>query len=443
MERWNQRIQAWLWQRDLPSGTPQRALLTVSRFVYALARELSSGELSLRAMSLVYTTMLAVVPLLALSFSILKGLGFHRQMEPLLLSVLAPLGPRSEELTAAVIGFVDNVQGSALAGVSLMLLILTTLSMAHKVENSFNFVWRVDRPRSFGRRFSEYLSVMLVGPALMSIAMGTLATIVNTAVVNRLREIEPLGSLIVGVTQLTPYVLVIGVFSFLYSFVPNTKVRIRTALLGGVLAGIVWVACGELFAQFVAGTNRTAVIYSGFAIVIFGMLWLYVSWLILLLGAQFTFFYQNPDYLRLENRTPDVSNEVTERLAISVMLLVGQDTGEPTDGWGISGLAARIGVPRHLLEPIVGALQEARLLVETTDERLVPARDLRKISVAEILGSVRAAAADGQSTEPDQWNPTVHAVARQVNTAVVEAVGSRSLADLVDEDAAYEQPQSS
>ena len=443
MERWNQRIQAWLWQRDLPSGTPQRALLTVSRFVYALARELSSGELSLRAMSLVYTTMLAVVPLLALSFSILKGLGFHRQMEPLLLSVLAPLGPRSEELTAAVIGFVDNVQGSALAGVSLMLLILTTLSMAHKVENSFNFVWRVDRPRSFGRRFSEYLSVMLVGPALMSIAMGTLATIVNTAVVDRLREIEPLGSLIVGVTQLTPYVLVIGVFSFLYSFVPNTKVRIRTALLGGVLAGIVWVGCGELFAQFVAGTNRTAVIYSGFAIVIFGMLWLYVSWLILLLGAQFTFFYQNPDYLRLENRTPDVSNEVTERLAISVMLLVGQDTDEPTDGWGISGLAARIGVPRHLLEPIVGALQEARLLVETTDERLVPARDLRKISVAEILGSVRAAAADGQSTEPDQWNPTVHAVARQVNTAVVEAVGSRSLADLVDEDAAYEQPQSS
>jgi membrane protein len=443
MERWNRRIQAWLWDGDPPSGTPQRALLTVSRFAYALARELSSGELSLRAMSLVYTTILAVVPLLALSFSILKGFGFHRQMEPLILSVLAPLGPRSEELTATVIGFVDNVQGSALAGVSLILLILAALSMAHKVENSFNFVWRVDRPRSFGRRFSEYLSVMLVGPALMSVAMGLLATIANTAVINRLRETEPLGSLVVGITQVTPYVLVIGVFSFLYSFVPNATVRIRTALLGGVFAGIVWVGCGELFTQFVAGTDRTEVIYSGFAIMIFGMLWLYLSWLILLVGAQFTFFYQNPDYLRLEKRTPNVSNEVTERLAISVMLLVGQDTGEPTDGWGISGLAARIGVPRHLLESVVAALREAQLLVETTEERLIPARDLRKISVAEILASVRTSTADERATEPGQWNATVQAVARQVDAAIYAAVDSRSLADLVDEDAAYAQPQTS
>ena len=443
MERWNRRIQAWLWDGDLPSGTPQRALLTVSRFIYALGRELSSGELSLRAMSLVYTTMLAVVPLLALSFSILKGLGFHRQMEPLLLSVLAPLGPRSEELTATIIGFVDNVQGSALAGVSLVLLILAALSMAQKVENSFNFVWRVDRPRSFGRRFSEYLSVMLVGPALMSVAMGLLATIANTTVINRLRATEPLGSLVVGVTQLTPYVLVIGVFTFLYTFVPNATVRIRTALLGGVLAGIVWVGCGELFAQFVAGTDRTEVIYSGFAIMIFGMLWLYFSWLILLVGAQFTFFHQNPDYLRLERRTPNVSNEVTERLAISVMLLVGQDTGEPTDGWGISGLAARIGVPRHLLESVVGALRETQLLVETTEERLIPARDLRRISVAEILASVRTSAADERSTEPGQWNATVQAVARQVDAAIHEAVDSRSLADLVDEDAASVQTQTS
>lgn len=443
MERWTQRIQVWLWHRDVPSGTAQRILLTVSRFVYALGRELSSGELSLRAMSLVYTTMLAVVPLLALSFSILKGLGFHREMEPLLLRVLAPLGPRSEELTATIIGFVDNVQGSALAGVSLTLLILTALSMAQKVENSFNFVWRVDRPRSFGRRFSEYLSVMLVGPALISVAMGMMATIANNAVINRLREIEPLGSLIVGITQLTPYVLVIGAFSFLYAFVPNAAVRIRTALLGGVLAGVIWVGCGGLFAQFVAGTDRTAVIYSGFAIVIFAMLWLYFSWLILLLGAQFTFFYQNPDYLRLDKRTPSVSNEVTERLAISVMLLVSQDTGKPTDGWGILGLAARIGVPRHLLETVVEALRAARLLVETTEERLIPARDLRKISVAEILGSVRATAADGGTAAPEQWNPTVQAVAQQVDAAVYEAVVSRSLADLVDEDAARAQPESS
>ena len=440
MERLNRCIQDWLWHRDLPSGALYRSLLTVLRFAYALTRELSSGELNLRAMSLVYTTMLAIVPLLALSFSILKGLGFHRQMEPLLRSFLAPLGPRSEELTATIIGFVDNVQGPALAGVGLTLLILTALSMAQKVERSFNFVWRVDRPRNFGRRFSEYLSVMLVGPVLMSVAMGTLATIENAAFISRLREMEPLGSLVVSGAQLAPYVLVISVFSFLYIFVPNATVRIRTALAGGVLAGTVWVGCGELFAQFVAGTDRTTVIYSGFAIVIFGMLWLYFSWLILLLGAQFTFYYQNPNNLRLERHTRTVSNEMRERLAISVMLLVSQDTDEATDGWRMSDLATNIDVPRNLLEPVVGALREARLLVETTEERLIPARDLRKISVTEILASVRVSTADRITAVPGQWNPTVQAVAQQIDTAIVKAVKARSLADLVDEDRAQQQP---
>jgi DNA-binding IscR family transcriptional regulator len=124
------------------------------------------------------------------------------------------------------------------------------------------------------------------------------------------------------------------------------------------------------------------------------------------------------------------------------MLLVGQRKEEPTDGWGTLGLAARIGVPRHLLEPVIGALREAGLLVETTEEELIPARDLRKIGVGEILASVRTSAGDVQSTAPAQWNATVQAVAEHVDTAVNEAVDSRSLADLVDEDAAQTQAKS-
>ena len=179
MDSLKRRISVWLWDRDAPTDVLGRVLLIGARYIYAMLRELSTGELNMRAMGLVYTTMLALVPLLALSFSVLKGFGYHERMEPLLLAFLAPLGPRSEELTATIIGFVDNVQGSALAGVSLALLLVTALSMAQKVENSFNFVWRVDRPRSFGRRFSEYLSVLLVGPLLMTISMGMLSTIQN------------------------------------------------------------------------------------------------------------------------------------------------------------------------------------------------------------------------------------------------------------------------
>ncbi|HEY5624089.1 MAG TPA: YihY/virulence factor BrkB family protein [Gammaproteobacteria bacterium] len=436
MERFSRSIEEWLWPAELPEALPKRALITIARYSVALTREFASGELTLRAMSLVYTTMLSIVPLLALSFSILKGLDFHHEMEPILQNLLQPLGPRSQELTDTIISFVDNVEGSALAGISLIFLLYTLMSMAQKVENSFNYVWRVDRPRSLGRRFSEYLSVMLIGPVLMSVSMTIVASVENAAFLERLQRLEPIGSLVVGAIQLAPYLIVVGGFSFLYAFVPNVRVRARSALLGGLFAGFFWVFSGAAFAQFVASTNTAIVIYSGFAIVIFGMIWLYVSWLVLLLGAQFAFFHQNPEYLRVRRRTPELSNEVTERLAMSVMLIVGRTDDDAPDGWSLLGLAHLIGVPRHVLAPTVNALRRAQLLVETTDGQLLPARDLRKIAVAEILAAVRTPTGEADGDRPRTWNTTVQTVAERVDDAVAAAVDSRTLADLVDDDAA-------
>jgi membrane protein len=233
-----------------------------------------------------------------------------------------------------------------------------------------------------------------------------------------------------------PYVLVGGVFSFLYAFVPNTNVRVRSALAGGLLAGVSWAAIGKLFAQFVAGATRTDAIYSGFAIVIVAMLWLYVSWLILLLGAQFTFYHQNPDYLGLGRRVSAASNELRERLALSVMLLVATDFDQPGHGWREPSLAAKIGVPRHQLEPIVGALRDADLLAETTEQRLIPGRDLRRIRLAEVLDAVRGSLTEPLSAPPVAWNATVDALSLRINDAIQGALAEQSLADLVAADQA-------
>jgi membrane protein len=441
MEQLTQRIDAWLWPETLPAAAIERMPRIVGRYAFALIRELSSGELKLRAMSLVYTTMLAIVPLLALTFSVLKGFGFHRRMEPLLLSFLMPLGPRAEELTANIIGFVDNISGSTLAGVGLGLLLYSALSMAQKFEDSFNFVWRVDRPRSFGRRFSEYLSVLLVGPMIMMIAMGMTATVASTALVERLQGVQPLGSLIVMLTQSMPYLLVIGAFTFLYAFIPNTSVRIRSALLGGLIAGGSWAVIGKLFAQFVAGAGRTEAIYAGFAIVIVAMLWLYVSWLVLLLGAQFTFYHQNPEHLRFGRRTPTVSNQLRERLAMSIMLLVATDFDRPGHGWRVPSLAAKIGVQRHYIQPIVDALMDAELLTETTELRLVPSRALRRIDLTEILDTVRGSRADARGAPTVSWGTTIDSLCRDIDTSIANTLAEKSLADLVSEDEAREHAQ--
>ncbi len=414
--------------------------LRMARYSFALLRDYLHDELSLRAMSLVYTTMLTIVPLLAFAFAVLKGLGFHRELEPLLENFMAPLGPRGAEITTRIVEFVDNVSGSALASVSVIVLLLSALSLAEKVEGSFNFVWRVDRPRSLVRRFSEYLSVIFVGPLLMSVAMGLLATLASATATGWIRSIEPLGTWIARLSSLTPYVMVIAGFTFLYVFVPNTRVRLKPALIGGVFGGVLWAGSGSLFTTFVVSISRTEAIYSGFAIVIVAMLWLHVSWVVLLLGAQLSFYVQNPDYLRLGERAESLANALRERLALSAMLLVGRDFATPGHGWRIESLAARIRVPRHLLAPVVGSLMDAGLLTRTNEQRLIPARDPRSIPVKAILDAVRRAESDSQSAT-DDWNPTVASLADDIERAIRDAVGPQSLADLVDADVRREKAE--
>jgi membrane protein len=426
-------IERLLWGRH-PHGFEQPPRwLSVARYAYALLRDLLTGDLSLRAMSLVYTTMLAIVPLLAFSFSLLKGLGFHRELEPLLLSFLEPIGPRAVEVSSSIIGFVDNVSGSALASVSVALLLFSALTMAQKVEGSFNFVWRVDRPRSFARRFSEYLSVMLVGPLLMSVALGFTATLASTTIMGRLQQTQ-LGSWVASLSGFLPYLLVTAAFSFLYVFVPNTRVRVRPAVLGGIFAGVLWAGSGSLFTGFVVSASRYDAIYSGFAIVIVAMIWMYLSWLILLLGAQLAFYLQNPDYLRLGQRTESMSNGLRERLSLSTMLLVGRDFEQPGHGWRVESLAARIRVPRHLLEPVVAALMNSDLLTQTKEQRLLPARDPRRISVIEILDAVRNTERDTVGAPSSDWNATILSLTDSVEQAIHAAVAGKSLADIVDTD---------
>jgi membrane protein len=427
-------IERRLWPRGYRSAAEPPVWLVVARFTYALARDFLHGDLTLRAMSLVYTTMLAAVPLLAFAFAVLKGLGVHRDLEPLLQGFLAPLGTRAGELSDQIIGFVDNVSGSLLGTIGIALLLFSLLTMAQKVESSFNFVWRVDRPRSFARRFGEYLAFLLVGPLVMSVAIGSTATLASTTAMTQLREIGFIGRLFDALSWATPYILIIVSFTFLYIFVPNTRVRFKPALIGGVFAGVLWAGGGSLFTSFIVSMSRYEAIYAGFAIVIVAMYWLYLSWLILLLGAQLAFYVQDPEYLPLGQRALSASNATRERLALSVMLLVGRDFEKPGHGWRIESLASRLRVPRHLLDPIVTALTTGGLLTRTSENRLIPARDLPLIPIVDILAAVRSAERDAHHETDDEWNPTVAGLSEEIERAIEKTLRDRTLADLVDAD---------
>jgi len=250
---WVARFNTFVWEDDLRAITGMRRYLVfVLRVVHLLIKELMGGQLNLRAMSLVYTTLLSVVPLLAVSFSVLKGFGVHNRIEPLLYNLLTPLGPNGVEITDKIIGFVENVQVGVLGSVGVVLLIYTVIALLQKIEAAFNFVWQIDNLRSLSQRISNYLSVTLVGPVLIFSAIGFTAAVLNTEAAQQLASVEPFGTLVLYGSKLVPYVLVCLAFTLIYIFIPNTHVKFSAALVGGVIAGVLWKISGWGFAAFIA-----------------------------------------------------------------------------------------------------------------------------------------------------------------------------------------------
>lgn len=425
------RLSTLVWNPEAVQRLPLRILVIVARFCQALGRDIMTGQLTLRAMSLVYTTLMSLVPLLAFSFSLLKGVGVHRQLEPLLQNFLAPIGEeKSVELTTELIGFVDNLQGALLGGVGLVFLIFVVVSMVQKVEESMNYIWQVDAARSMARKLSGYLSAMLLGPLMMALALGLIATLSSVALVQRLMEIEPFGSMLLVLGRATPYALLIAVFTFLYVLLPNTRVKLLPALIGGVFAGVAWVTASSVFAQIVAQSTRISAIYSSFAIVIMTLIWLYVSWLILLLGAQLAYYVQHPEHLRRGRRHPDLSALAREHTGLAAMLLVARDFLAPEQPWRANTLATRFRLPQESLAPVLTALREAGLLVETAEGHLMPGRSLESIRLVEVLHAVRGRD-DVLPRLRDRWPSRALEIWEEADGAVLAHFGDTTLLEVV------------
>ncbi len=390
-------FQRAIWDVDMAALPWWRATLTRAvRTLYAVGRDLTQGQITLQAMSLVYTTLLSLVPLLAVSFSVLKGFGVHNQVEPVLLNVLEPLGEKGEEITRQVIGFVENVRIGVLGALGLGLLLYTVISLIQKVERAFNFTWRVEHHRRFAQRFSDYLSVILIGPVLVFSALGATASVMSTSIVQSLSAIEPFGSLIEFGARLVPYFFIIAAFSFVYVFVPNTRVRVASALTGALVAGVLWQTVGWVFAAFVVTSTKYTAIYSGFAILILFMIWLYLAWLILLVGASIAFYHQHPEYLTSRQRVIQLSSRLRERLVLLGTALIGKAHYEGEPPPSVEGLARQLRVPSQALEDVLAPLENGGLLTTTAADRLtyVPARAPETVAVKDLLDTVRRAGED-------------------------------------------------
>ncbi|MDX1444294.1 MAG: YihY/virulence factor BrkB family protein [Gammaproteobacteria bacterium] len=425
----------WLWRDRIEKiERPKRSLVWFLRILAVLRRDLSDGQLALHAMSLVYTTLLALVPLIAFSFSVLKGLGVHNRLEPLLFEQLAQLGPQGNDLGERIMGFVDNVRADVLGSVGLAILIYLIISLVQKIEASFNTVWRVQQPRSLRQRFSDYLSVILIGPLLIAVALGITASLQNSDLVQELLSVQPFGWLAVQFGKILPYLLVIATFAFIYVFIPNTKVRWHNAFLGGLIAGVLWQTVGWVFTNFVAGSGNYVAIYSSFAIVLTSMIWLYLSWLILLIGASVAYYAQNPQQVTRHRTRRLLSNQLREALALEIMYRVGRSFHAREPRWDMDRLSEELNVPGDILDTVTSRLEHHGLLLMTEPPEMgfVPGTDMESLSLDDILAAVRR---DDPEQDHDSGrvriSQEVQDLVERLEGAGREALQDRSLRSMV------------
>jgi membrane protein len=409
------------------------ATLRVLRYPYAVIRDLARGEINLRAMGLVYTTLLSIIPLLAFSLAILRFFGGYRDIEPIVYEFFRPVGGNAAlELTNRVVQFASRVSSGVVGSVGFALLAWTLVGTIKKVEDSFNFLWHVDHPRSFARRLAEYTTLLIAGPVLLVGFVGLTHAALSSAPVQQVVQLPMLKRLSGTGIRLAPYAMVMAFFTALYMMIPNTRVHWRAAITGAVVGGVLWAAIGKMFTAFVVYSTRLTIVYAGFAFVVAALLWTYFGWLILLAGAQLSFYVQNPAYLRLGLQQLRLSSVELESLALKLMYFVGRSHVAGGPRWTVNRLADELGLPGIAVAQSVTALERAGLVIVTDNDELVPGRDLSRISVHDILDIARGQRS-GHTAPRNHPIPAVDNVLASVEEARRGRLSDLTLRALIEE----------
>ncbi|MCX7927003.1 MAG: YihY/virulence factor BrkB family protein [Candidatus Omnitrophica bacterium] len=385
-------------QRDIwrirSSKLPRRKsfLLNQLRIILLAVRNFDQDKCNLRASALTYYTLLSVVPILAIAFGIAKGFGLEKLLEKLLLERL----PGQEEVLINMINFsnalLENTKGGVVAGVGVALLFWTVVKVLSTIERSFNDIWGIQKLRSIGRRFSDYLSMMLVCPILLILASGITVFISTQAriLLERFSFLGSISQILLFGLEFLPYVVLWVVFTFVYIFMPNTKVNFTSGLLAGIVAGTIYQVVQFFYIHFQVGVAKFNAIYGSFAAIPLFLIWLQTSWRIVLFGAEISFAHQNVDTYEFEQESLQASQNIRKLVALSIVHLVVKNFKpgkKPLKPMEISHI---LEVPIRLVRQLIDELSDAGILaaVNIEQERVVafqPAVDTDILTIQYVL----------------------------------------------------------
>ncbi len=406
LARLDRRLLAWFWRPGYPQKGPAGWVHLALQVLYLSARRAYLDRLPFQANALTFITLLGMVPALAISFAVAKGFGFAQALEKLL--VENEFLASQSEIFRQIITYVQRTQVGTLGVVGLAVLLLTLLWTLSSMEETFNRTWEVPAQRTMVRRFTDYLSVLVICPLLVLAATGLWAGFSSNSLVRWFLGIAVVGQMAETGLSLGPFIMLCAAFVFIYLFLPNTRVPFWSALIAGVVAAALWWAVQTLYIYFQVGVARYNAIYGGFASLPLFFIWVQVSWMVLLFGNELARSHHVCRFGPLPKAlTPPLPPAQREVLALRLMYRVGLRFHQGGEPWSVQALVQALGQPPREAHKVLACLIAAGALAPPDPEgRLLPARSLDTLGLADLMGAVRGAPSG--EAPPDQDRAEAH-----------------------------------
>ena len=373
----------------------KRFLIKYSRIFVIAIKEFIEDKCPLRASALTFYSLLSVVPVVAMAFAIAKGFGFQKRLEIQLLEKFAG----QETVIMRVMEFsrnmLENTRGGLIAGVGIVVLLWAIISVLGQIEESFNDIWGIKKARSFGRKFSDYLSIILIAPVLLIISSSATVLIAThlAQITGRIALLGIFSPLIALIVKTLPYCIIWILFAFIYLFMPNRKIGIFSGFFAGITAGTIFVIVQKMYIIFQVGVAKYNAIYGSFAALPLFLIWLQLSWLIVLFGAELSFAHQNVDAYEFDPDRKRISPFFKKLLSLQILhsLVINFVAGgKPLSAQEI---CESLEIPIRLVQDIINDLMECSLvsgstLETSTEEAYQPAHDINEYSITFIMDAL-------------------------------------------------------
>lgn len=378
-----------IWDRDANIEGIGRKLSSLSRWLYLVFKGFMGDQCLVRASALAFTVTLALVPFLAVAFSIAKGFGAQ---DAQWLATAMNMVFNSPEVTEKIQGYISNTSVKTLGWVGVAFLLLTVYSMISTIEQAFNLIWKVTKGRTPWRKFTDFFSIILICPLILIVATSSSVTLQNLDILKSAMEVSYLGWLEGFVLKLLPIFLFWIAFTFAYSFIPNTKVKLGSAALGGAVAAVLWNLAQMAFITWVKGNNNYNLIYGSFATALLFLIWMHVSWIIVLLGAEISFALQHLKSFTKQQFVRSASLVERLKLAVALMLMLVKPFKDGCEQPTVAELADKMVVPEEMVHELFTTLAQAKMVVETErdeDVCFVLSRAPETLRVTDVIDAIR------------------------------------------------------